>query len=385
MRKMAHVEVIEKIKPIPNADKIELAYVLGWQVVVKKEEFQVGDKVIYIEIDSRCPSGNEYFNFLDSRKYRVKTIKLRGVLSQGLIVPLTLLPYGVYNVGDDVSDILGITKIEDDYKITPTDKEAMLKIRLKSNHKKLSKKKWFKHMMKYSWFRKIAFALLIPKKKKKPNTFPSEVAKTDEERVQNMPWILKNKENFLVTEKIDGTSTTFLLRKKKLKDLVVCSRNRRIESPDVKTFYEDNVYWEAAIKYDIHSVLIDLLGRFADAEWVCIQGETINPLVQKNKYQVKETEFYIFNIIIGKKNSAPWKMSPLDIKSTLNSYPQLNSVPLLDTSFTLPDTVDELLDYATGTSVLYPTLREGCVFRNYDNSISFKAVSNEFLLKWDNK
>ena len=114
-RKLAYITVIDEIKPIPNADKIELARVGGWQVVVSKEDnYKVGDKVIYIEIDSRVPSDKECFAFLQDRKYKVKSIKLRGQVSQGLIMPLSILPNKEYELYDDVTDILGIEKIENE-------------------------------------------------------------------------------------------------------------------------------------------------------------------------------------------------------------------------------------------------------------------------------
>lgn len=106
MRKLAHVERIVDIKPIPNADKIEVATVLGWQVVIKKGEFSSGEQVVYIEIDSRVPDDIPYFSFLKDRNYKVKSIKLRKQVSQGLIVPMSLLPEGEYQDGDDVTDIL---------------------------------------------------------------------------------------------------------------------------------------------------------------------------------------------------------------------------------------------------------------------------------------
>ncbi|MBQ9247308.1 MAG: hypothetical protein IJ171_01830, partial [Ruminococcus sp.] len=108
-RALAHVEQIVDIQPIPDADKIEVATVLGWKVVIAKADgFKVGDKVVYIEIDSKVPDRPE-FEFLRDRKFRVKTIKLRGQYSQGLIVPLSILGSGNYNVGDNVTDKLGIT------------------------------------------------------------------------------------------------------------------------------------------------------------------------------------------------------------------------------------------------------------------------------------
>ena len=209
-RKLAYITVIDEIKPIPNADKIELARVGGWQVVVSKaDNYKVGDKVIYIEIDSRVPSDKECFAFLQDRKYKVKSIKLRGQVSQGLIMPLSILPNKEYELYDDVTDILGIKKIENDFKQPLESKE----MRLRGAHPKLYRKPWFKKMMHYAWFRKIAFKIFIPKKKK--SEWPAWIVKTDEERIQNMLWVLENKAPMIVTEKLDGTSPTHSIHKQK--------------------------------------------------------------------------------------------------------------------------------------------------------------------------
>lgn len=182
-RALAHIEKIASLSPIEGADRIEVAQVLGWKVVVKKGEFQVGDKVVYIEIDSKVPASNPYFAFLQDRKYKVKTIKLRGQISQGLVVPVDVLPYGVYKIGDNVTEILGITKIEDRFR--PRNERTSEEMRLRQSHPKLVRAKWFKKLMRYKWFRKFAFKYLISKRKSKFKDFPTGyegVSKTDEER-----------------------------------------------------------------------------------------------------------------------------------------------------------------------------------------------------------
>ena len=105
-RKLAHIEIIEELREIPGADKIEVAKVLGWECVVKKGEFKKGDIVVYVEVDSIMPDKPEY-EFLRDRKFRIRTIKLKGQVSQGLVLPC---PSSLGFVGDDVTDILGITK-----------------------------------------------------------------------------------------------------------------------------------------------------------------------------------------------------------------------------------------------------------------------------------
>ena len=139
-RVMAHVELINNITPIEGADNIEVAHVLGWQEVVRKaENHHIGDKIVYIEIDSRCPANAEWAQFLAPRNYKVKSIKLRGQISQGLIMPMSILPAGEYKVGQDVAKILGIEKIQDDYVVPTVSPEQ----RMKSKRPDLFKKKWF--------------------------------------------------------------------------------------------------------------------------------------------------------------------------------------------------------------------------------------------------
>ena len=369
-RSLAHIERVRNIRPIQDADRIEQINVLGWNLVTKKGEFKEGDLCVYIEIDSRVPSDMECFSFLSDRNYKVKTIKLKKVVSQGLALPISILPNSSYKEGQDVTDILKIKKIQEDYVPKETNKEILLK----QKHKKLYKNKIFKILMKFKYFRILAFKLLLPKKKK--NEWPSWVVKSDEERIQNMPWILENKSKFIATEKIDGTSSTYTLKriKKNKYKFIVCSRNVVQSTPDKKCFYEKNVYWDIAKKYNIEKVLEDLIG---DNEWITLQGETIGEGIQKNKYNIKGLDFYAFNLITQKQG----KINSLDAEKILRDQ-GIKFVPIIDANFILPDTIEDLMKYSTGESKLYNTLREGIVFRNYDQNISFKCVSNDFLIKW---
>jgi RNA ligase (TIGR02306 family) len=124
MRKLASIQKINDIRPIPGADSIEVARVLGWDVVVKKNEFHVGDEIVYIEIDSFLPIEDEY-EFLRKTSYkndkflgegfRLKTIKLRGQVSQGLILPISVVENKGWHglpVGTDVTEILGVREWE---------------------------------------------------------------------------------------------------------------------------------------------------------------------------------------------------------------------------------------------------------------------------------
>lgn len=197
---------------------------------------------------------------------------------------------------------------------------------------------------------------------------------------QAMPWILNRKDiTFEAHEKVDGQSGTFFLRKyKKLfglrteYDFGVCSRNLRL-------FREDSSsYWSVVNRYHIRDVLRKLLDDCRDGSgWVCIQGECVAPNVQGNKYHVDKPDLYCFNLITEKRG----KIDSLEAEEILRPY-GLKWVPLVATDYILPDTIQEIEAYAHGDSQLYPTLREGIVFRNYEKGISFKCVDKIFLMKW---
>ena len=233
--------------------------------------------------------------------------------------------------------------------------------------------------MKRNWGRKIMF-LLFGRKKDKRSAWPAWVSKTDEERVQNMAWILNDKSEWLATEKIDGTSTTATLRMKGRKkyDFYICSRNVVFDKPDKKCFYETNVYTEMAEKYDFEKVLLDLCKRF-NLEWATIQGETYGAGIQKREYGLKGHDFMAFNLIFSDKG----RLNSAEAANLLKEY-NIPWVPIVSHHFILPDTVEELLAIATDKSVIDGGMREGLVFRSPDGTRSFKAVSNEFLLKYHN-
>ena len=375
MRKLAHIEKIEWKKPIEGADRIELVGVLGWQCIAKKDEFQVGDLCVYIEIDSVVDKNNPDFAFLEKKNYKIKTMKMKGVISQGIVFPTDILPEKAsgYELGEDITGILKIVEIEDDLPKPSPDKQMQT---LKQKHKKLYNNKVFKWLMKFKWFRKFALKVLIPQKK--PKQFPSWITKTDEIRLQNMPFVLEEYKgkSMIVTEKIDGTSTSFGLRKigKKKYDFAVCSRNVRQMDITQKTYYEDNVYHVIAKQYNIKDVLQALIKRF-NACMVVLQGETIGEGIQKNKYDVKGYDFYGFNLVIDGVRID----SELAAK-TVSEF-GIKWVPILDTNFKLLPTVEEMIAYADGQSQIHNTLREGLVIRDHNNTTSFKCISNKFLLQ----
>lgn len=199
---------------------------------------------------------------------------------------------------------------------------------------------------------------------------------------QNMPWILEDKTPLIATEKIDGTSTTWLMVRKGANrfEFYVCSRNVRMFKPDQECYMgNDNIYWENAIKYDVEKQLKDYLKKHKELKWVCIQGESYGEGWQGNPLKMKGHHFAAFNF----KDSEHGRWGSIEAKNELASWETpIPWVPILNTDFVLPDTVEELLNIATAKSVVNPdVLREGIVFRGKDGQLSFKAVSPEYLMK----
>ena len=393
-RELAYVVIIDGIEPIEGYDRVEHAIVGGWRVIVQKGQFKVGDPAIYFEIDSRVPSDRECFAFLEKRHYKVKTLKMCKTISQGLLMHPSDFGWHVTVQGeiDDGEMIhtpvdetrfltkkLGVTYADDEdnaRKAAPVDKYK----KMASRHQKLFKKPFIRWMMRYDWGRKLLF-LLFGKKKDKKNGWPSWVSKTDEERVQNMPWILTSDEDWIATEKIDGTSTTFTMKRGKFgkKEFYVCSRNVCFDSVDKTCYYDTNVYWEMAKKYDIYNVLARMLDAMPGEEWITIQGETYGAGVQQREYSLADHDFAAFNLIF----SSSGRIGTLEMLHILTAY-GVPCVPIVDPCMKINqfENVDAILAYAEGNSAKDGLPREGIVFRTVDGQKSFKAVSNSFLLKY---
>ena len=163
----------------------------------------------------------------------------------------------------------------------------------------------------------------------------------------------------------------------------VCSRNVCFDTPEKndKLFYDTNIYEEMAQKYDVKNKLRDILKEHEDWEFVTIQGETFGASVQKRTYGLQERDFNAFNLVYGTKEKPYIRMNSIDMKKLLDKY-EIPSVPILDTEYKIPKTMDEMISYADGASTIDGDLREGVVLRTYDGESSFKAVSNQFLLKF---
>ena len=408
-RELAYVVIIDGIEPIPGYDRVEHAIVGGWRVIVQKGQFQIGDPAIYFEIDSRVPSDKECFAFLEKRHYKVKTLKMCKTISQGLLMhasdfgwtiynKITPDAYGTYAIDTDVAIIddsgaahrpkdesrfltqkLGVTYADEDdnsRKAAPVDKYK----KMAQRRPNIFKKPWAQWMMKREWGRKLMF-VFFGKKKDKKNGWPSWVSKTDEERIQNMPWILQNDEEWIATEKIDGSSTTFTMRRGRFgkKEFYVCSRNVCFDSIDKPCYYDTNIYWEMAKKYDIFNVLSKLLEFYPKEEWITIQGETYGMGVQRRDYSIAYHDFMAFNLIF----SSQGRVSTESMTGLLTSY-GVPCVPIVEHAMKINqfENVDAILAYAEGNSKVDGHPREGIVFRTLDGQKSFKAVSNSYLLKY---
>lgn len=327
MRQLVTIQTVDNLIPIPNADNIEIAHVLGWQVVVKKGEFKIGDKCIYFEIDSVVPPLPEY-EFLAARRYRVKTIRLRGELSQGLCLPVPS-EMASLDVGEDVTERMGVVKY-DPPEISEGDGCS----------------------------------------EKTRGGFPSHlVSKTDEIRLQSKKRFLEEFNGVLVysSVKCDGTSATFVMEDE---ELLVCSRNRAVKES------ENSKYWKMVYKYKIN----DILSEYPN---YAIQGEICGPGIQENKLGLKELDLFVFNIKDIVKNRY-LNYHDLILFCTENA---LNTVPI-DNVFVLSHTLAELLEMARGK---YPSgrHREGIVIRpiveTYSETLrgraSIKVINNDFLLR----
>lgn len=384
-RELAYVVQIDSIRPINGADKVEEAIVNGWHIMVRKGQFKPGDLAVYFEIDSKVPA-KEPFMFLEGKHFKVKTQKyFKGtVISQGLLMGFEDFGWEstAHQLGDFVTKELGVTySVEEDNvrKAASADKYK----KMAQRHGELFRHQPFRWLMRRKWGKKLLF-IFFGKAKDKKSGWPQWVSKTDEERVQNMPWILEDKSPWIATEKIDGTSTTFTLKrtlsplfKKPHYDFYVCSRNVVFDKPEKECFYNTNVYTEMAKKYGIEGKLRVIMENRPDLEWVTLQGETYGAGIQKREYSTKEHCFMGFNFI----TSAGGRWDSVAAQKLMEKF-SIPWVPIVDENFTLPDTVDELLNIATGESVVDGGPREGLVFRSKDGQKSFKAVSNEFLLKY---
>lgn len=336
MRELVRIVSITNVRPIPDADAIEVAFVGGWPVVVPKGEYEKGSKAVFFEIDAFLPEGNPHWQFLIdiiSREYNgqkghvLKTVRKRKQVSQGLLLPfgpfselLVDVPFGV-----DVSDKLGVVKFE-----APTPE--------------------------------VEFGLARCVK-------PSMIPTTDEERVQNIPDEVKQwadeEVQWETTEKLEGYSFTAA----KLEDGIhICSRGvSYLETPG-------NIFWQVANRLQ----LVQKIEAMFPDRYLAFQGELVGPGVEGNIYKLTQHRVYlykVYDVMTGFYFSDEERNRVAEMMGMLH-------VPFLG-FVTLPkeNTVDAILAMADGVSVIANVPREGVVFKSRDGRESFKAVSNKYLLK----
>ena len=382
-RALAYVVTIDEIRPIEGYDRVEYARTNGWWVIINKaDNLSVGDKCVYFEVDSKVNPLDERFAFLEKRDYRIKTIKMCKVYSQGLLIPLSNFPeLGDLDVNTDVTDALKVIYyVPEDNQRKSNSVDPMAKYRsMAARHAKLARKKWFRWLMKRDWGRRLLF-VFFGKKKDTPKGWPTHfpfIHKTDEERCENLPQMLGYPNPLIVTEKLDGTSTTFILERKGKKkfEFYVLSRNVRQKDENQSCYHDHNIYWDMAFKYNIEAVLKDMLTLRPDLQYVCIQGESVGS-VQGNPLKLAEDDFYAFNFIDSDRGR--W---PSDEGAELLDKYGIKWVPILDTNFMMPNDMEKFKQMATAKSAVNPAvMREGIVLRDPVTDFSFKNVSREYLL-----
>lgn len=339
MRKLASIQTIKYVKPIPDADSIETVGVLGWEVVSKKGEFKPGDTCVFFEIDSLLPDIPE-FEFLrkscwndNLKKYRLKTVKLRKQLSQGLALPTTVFPIlAGLTAGADVTDLLNIEKYE-----PPIPAQIQGDAR------------------SFTW----------------------PISKTDEVRVQlddEYGFIERlTGESYYISLKLDGTSSTFLIDPKD-ETYHVCGRNYSYKESDSHNF------WVLSRKYNIEQGLRDFWEK---GHRLALQGEVVGPGIQKNPLGLSSHDLFIFNVVNIDTNH---KLCLDDSQRIVESL-GLKFVPIVDKGSSFGYTKTDLLEMAKGKyKTHFPSAkdsqdREGIVIRSLCGEVSFKAINNDFLLK----
>jgi RNA ligase (TIGR02306 family) len=332
-RKMATIRKIDEIRPIEGADAIEAAVVGGWVVVIKKGEFKAGDLAVYLEIDSWVPheiapflsKGQEPREYNGVKGERLRTVKLRGQVSQGLLLPVTLTFWR--DEGTNVTDSLGIQKWE-----------APIPAQLAGDVE---------------------------------GVFPTVIPKTDQERIQNLTEELKTWQSnsaftWEVTEKLDGSSMTVFVHGDREG---VCSRNWALKET------AGNTLWAVARREQLIEK-VRQTGRN-----LALQGELIGEGIQGNAYNVKGQDFRLFDIYDIDRGEY---LGPLERRVFADTH-GIKHVPVIATEMVIEEWVTGLLTMADGVSVLNPkTNREGLVFKcNTFGGPSFKAISNRWLIKND--
>ena len=395
-RELVYVVTIDDIKPIEGRDRVECAVVGGWTVMVRKDQFKSGDLGIYFEIDSKVPV-KEPFMFLEGKHFKIKTQKYKTpngqFWSQGLLMGAedfgwetiksedgSILSINGYHEGDFLTKLLGVTYAdpEDNFRKSKSSVDKYQKMAQRMG-KKFSKQP-YRSLMKRTWGKKLLF--FFYGKKKDSKAWPDHIAsKTDVERIQNMIWILQDKNPFVATEKVDGSSMSVMAEYGKFNKInkYVCSRNVVFENPEQDCYYDTNIYFEAYEKYHLGEKIEQML-KDLNLPNIAIQMEVYGDGVQKRNYSMNngERKIAVFHIL-----SNNVKMPMEKVVELCEKY-DLPHVPIIDNNYVLPDTLEELQTYVeSAPSAIDGLEKEGIVFYDKETGTQyFKFVSPSFLMKY---
>lgn len=354
MRKLASIQRILELSPIPDADKIEVATVLGWKVVVGRDLHEVGDLVVYCEIDSVLDK--ELFPEVEKFGCRIRTIRLRGQISQGYVIPLNEAIQAAQKNGWEFKDLEGIGPLlrkkmdaHGDYEIVPIAEGNCLTEQL--------------NVLKYEPAMKFSTGVA-------EGNFPSHILpKSDEDRIQSNPAYLQKfkGKKYKATVKCDGSSATFGCDGDKF---FAASRNLRVKQGD-------NVYWNITEKYDLENKIKAIMPE------IVVQGEVCGPGIQKNRLGLKEIDFFVFRAYDqNTKKYLQWEAVE-EVARVLG----LKTVPLDIEGDSFDFDIPDLLQLATGHYWGTTTQREGLVFhlceddsRSFGGWLSFKVINDLYLL-----
>ena len=377
-RELAYIAKVLNTESLCGYDNVHLITVLGWKCVAPIN-IHKGDLVVYFEVDSLLPKDDNRFSFLASKKFRIKAIKICGVISQGLVLPLSEFPeLKGCKEGDFVTDKLHIEKYDPESVNEGAVKSKVSDFqRAVDRHPKFFKNPIVKYLIKYKPAR-LLFSKIFVKKKDKCS-WPEWLPKTGSERIQNMPHLFGCKDKYIITEKVDGASTSFILNEKD--KYMVCSHNV-IKNPDKNSdggnFYKTNVWAESGANYNIESVLRSLKKEHK-LKTVAIQGETYGDGIQKRNYSLKNNKhgFVVFHIWFDGVRQ-PIK----DMIAICDKY-NIPHVHVYNYEYSIPDTVDQIIsDVDNSKSNIDGCDIEGFVFYSQDGQQNFKCVSPNFLLKY---
>ena len=396
-RELAYVVKIDSIEPIPGRDRVECAKVGGWTIMVRKDQFKPGDLGIYFEIDSKVPA-KEPFMFLEGKHFKIKTQKYKTpngqFWSQGLLMAAEDFGWRIvengtamakengdsFELGDFLTKELGVVYAdpEDNSRKSKSSVDKYQKMAQRMG-KKFSKQP-YRWLMKRTWGKKLLF--FFYGKKKDSKAWPGHIAsRTDVERIQNMIWVLQDKNPFIATEKVDGSSMSVMAEYGKFNKInkYVCSRNVVFENPEQDCYYDTNIYFEAYEKYHLGEKIEQML-KDLNLPNIAIQMEVYGDGVQKRNYSMNngERKIAVFHIL-----SNNVKMPMEKVVELCEKY-DLPHVPIIDNNYILPDTIEELQTYVeSASSVIDGLEKEGIVFYDKETGTQyFKFVSPSFLMKY---